>query len=188
MPSTPLPHVTLHGVFLSVLGLGVLLTGESGVGKSELALDLISRGHQLVADDAVDFSRAAPGVLLGEAAPLLTGFMEARGLGVLDIARTHGADAVKARERLDLVILLDATYKPVFSGEERLRGRRSTREIAGESIPEISLARGLGHNLAPLVETACRDHWLRLGGYAADLVFEARQNLALAHPPVAHSA
>ena len=105
--------------------------------------------------------------------------MEARGLGVLDIARTHGPHAVKPRERLDLVIRLDATERPVFSGEDRLRGRRGQKEILGVAVPEISLARGLGHNLAPLVETACRDHWLRLGGYAADEAFEQRQQAAI---------
>lgn len=173
------PHTTLHGVFLSVLGLGVLLQGVSGVGKSELALDLVARGHPLVADDAVELRRLAEGVLVGESTPLLYGFMEARGLGVLDIARTHGAAAVKPRERLDLVIRLDATERPVFSGEDRLRGRRSHKDILGVAVPEISLARGLGHNLAPLVETACRDHWLRLAGYAADEAFEQRQQAAI---------
>lgn len=172
--------VTLHGVFLSILGLGVLLQGVSGVGKSELALDLIARGHCLVADDAVELTRRAADTLVGASNPLLFGFMEARGLGVLDVARTHGPQAVKAAERLDLVIRLDAAERPVFSGEERLRGKRLERHILGVRVPEISVARGLGHNLAPLVETACRDHWLRLSGYAADLAFESRQQQAIA--------
>jgi len=176
------PATTLHGVFLSVLGLGVLLTGPSGVGKSELALDLVSRGHQLVADDAVDFRRVADGVLVGSSSPLLAGFMEARGLGVLDIGRCHGPQAVKARERLDLIIRLDDAPRPWFSGEERLRGRRSLRRLLDVEIPEIFLARGLGHNLAPMVETACRDHWLRLTGYQAADAFEARQQLLILHP------
>ena len=173
------PQLTVHGVLLSVLGLGVLIQGVSGVGKSELALDLVARGHPLVADDAVELRRVAVGVLVGESTPLLYGFMEARGLGVLDIARTHGAQAVKRRERLDLVIRLDPSERPVFSGEDRLRGRRLTQEILGVSVPEFSLARGLGHNLAPMVETACRDHWLRLTGYAADVEFETRQQAAI---------
>lgn len=176
------PTTTLHGVFLSVLGLGVLLTGTSGVGKSELALDLIARGHPLVADDAVDFRRIAEGVLVGTSSPLLAGFMEARGLGVLDIARCHGPQAVQARERLDLIIRLDDTPRPQFSGEERLRGRRSLRPLLAMRIPEIFLARGLGHNLAPMVETACRDHWLRLTGYHAADAFEARQQLLILDP------
>lgn len=177
--ATPSAATTLHGVFLSVLGLGVLLQGVSGVGKSELALDLIARGHALVADDAVDVQRLAVDVLVGRANPLLRGFMEARGLGVLDIARSHGAQAIRAEERLDLIVRLDAADRPVFSGEERLRGRRVARTVLEVAVPEISVARGLGHNLAPLVETACRDHWLRLTGYHADTVFEARQQAAI---------
>lgn len=173
------PTTTLHGVFLSVYGLGVLLTGPSGVGKSELALDLITRGHALVADDAVDFRRLAAGTLAGSCSPLLAGYMEARGLGVLDIARCHGPRAVKAQERLDLIIRLDDTPRPRFSGEERLQGRRSLRRLLDTAVPEILLARGLGHNLAPMVETACRDHWLRLAGYHAADAFEARQQLLI---------
>ena len=173
------PHLTVHGVFLSVLGLGVLLQGPSGVGKSELALDLVARGHPLVADDAVELRRLAGTVLVGESTPLLYGFMEVRGLGVLDLVRTHGPQAVKPRERLDLVIHLDAAERPVFSGEDRLRGRRGSKDILGVAVPQISFARGLGHNLAPLVETACRDHWLRLTGYAADEAFEQRQQAAI---------
>ena len=177
-----MPATTLHGVFLSVYGLGVLLTGPSGVGKSELALDLITRGHALVADDAVDFRRLADGVLVGSCSPLLAGYMEARGLGVLDIARCHGARAVKARERLDLIVRLDDAPRPQFSGEERLRGRRAPRRLLDVEVPEILLARGLGHNLAPMVETACRDHWLRLTGTHAADAFEARQQLLILEP------
>lgn len=177
------PGITLHGVFLSVLGLGVLITGPSGVGKSELALDLISRGHALVADDAVELQRLATGLLVGSSSPLLAGFMEARGLGVLDIGRCHGPGAVKARERLDLIVHLDDSPRPGFSGEERLRGRRHLRHLLEVAVPEIFLARGLGHNLAPMVETACRDHWLRLTGYHAADAFEARQQLQILDPP-----
>lgn len=177
------PGTTLHGVFLSVLGLGVLIIGPSGVGKSELALDLISRGHPLVADDAVELHRLADGVLVGSSSPLLAGFMEARGLGVLDIGRCHGPQAVRDRERLDLIIRLDNAPRPRFSGEERLRGRRAQLRLLEVSVPEIFLARGLGHNLAPMVETACRDHWLRLTGYHAADAFEARQQLQILEPP-----
>lgn len=177
------PSTTLHGVFLSVLGLGVLIMGPSGVGKSELALDLISRGHPLVADDAVELHRLADGVLVGSSSPLLAGFMEARGLGVLDIGRCHGPQAVQDRERLDLIIRLDNSPRPRFSGEERLRGRRDQLRLLEVAVPEIFLARGLGHNLAPMVETACRDHWLRLTGYHAADAFEARQQLQILEPP-----
>lgn len=175
-----LPRTTRHGVFLSVHGLGVLVTGPSGVGKSELSLDLIARGHQLVADDAVSLFRAAPGLVVGECEPLLVGFMEARGLGVLNIAAMYGKAAVRSCERLDLVIRLEDGPRP-FSGEERLHGRRGLQEIAEVAVPFVVLARSLGHNLAPLVEAACRDHWLRQNGYAADQDFMAQQ-LALIAP------
>lgn len=176
------PTLTRHGVFMSVFGLGVMLSGASGVGKSELALDLISRGHALVADDAVDFQLWAPGVLVGSAAPLLYGFMEARGLGILDIARCFGSQALCLRQRLDLVLQLDDVPPSSVHGEERLHGRRSSAKVLGVEVAQIELARGLGHYLAPLVETACRDHWLRLNGYAADAAFVARQLAAIGSP------
>ena len=175
------PQTTLHGVFLSACGLGVLLTGHSGVGKSELALDLITRGHALVADDAVLFTQIASGVVVGTADPLLIGFMEARGLGLVDIGRSFGAQAIRVRERLDLIIRLDDAPLIRLTGEERLHGRRAEVQVLGTAIPQIDLTRGLGHNLAPLVETALRDHWLRASGYAADERFIARQLAAIAH-------
>jgi HPr kinase/phosphorylase len=173
-------QTTLHGVFLSACGLGVLLTGHSGVGKSELALDLITRGHALVADDAVLFTRISPEVVVGTADPLLSGFMEARGLGLVDIGRSFGAQAIRAQERLDLIIRLDDAPLTRLTGEERLHGRRTEMQVLGTVVPQIELTRGLGHNLAPLVETALRDHWLRASGYAADERFIARQLAVIA--------
>lgn len=164
---------TLHGVFLEVFGEGVLITGRSGLGKSELALELLARGHRLVADDAVEFTRHGDG-LKGHCPPLLEGFLEARSLGVLNIRRLFGPKALRKSARLDLVIELDAPVAPL-SGMERLSGHRGKREIFGIAVAEISIPIRLGHNLAVLVEAACRDLKLRRQGYRADEDFSRRQ-------------
>ena len=171
--SAPRDSVTLHGVFLEVFGEGVLITGRSGLGKSELALERLARGHRLVADDAVEFQQHGKG-LKGHCPPLLEGFLEARSLGVLNIRRLFGPKSLRKSARLDLVIELDAAVAPV-SGMERLSGHRASREILGIRVDEISIPIRLGHNLAVLVEAACRDLKLRRQGYRADEDFSRRQ-------------
>lgn len=166
MPSSA-PQTTLHGVFVRVLGVGVLLTGASGVGKSELALELITRGHQLVGDDAVDFILHRQR-LIGRAPRLLRGFIEARSLGILNIRRLYGAQSIAGRCELALILRLEAPRVVWDSGFERLSGRRSRHTVLGVSVPEISIPIRLGHNLAVLVEAACRDLHLRQQGYRAD--------------------
>ena len=173
LPREPRDAVTLHGVFLEVFGEGVLITGRSGLGKSELALELLARGHHLVADDAVEFERRGD-TLEGRCPPLLEGFLEARSLGVLNIRRLYGPRALRKSAALDLVIELDAPTAPV-SGMERLSGHRGRREILGIGVAEISIPIRLGHNLAVLVEAACRDLKLRRQGYRADEDFSRRQ-------------
>ena len=177
--ATPSGTITLHGVFMRVYGLGVLLTGASGVGKSELALELLNRGHRLVADDAADFELSAAGRILGRCPPLLKGFLEARSLGILNVRRMYGARAIAAPTPLDLVITLDAPGPSPDVGLERLTGRRSERELLGKRIPEISIPIRLGHNLAVLVEAACRDLKLRRRGYRADEDLTHRQLAAI---------
>jgi len=152
----------------------VLVAGDAGAGKSALALELISRGHALVADDAPELIRPAPGVLIGRCPPVLLGYLATRGLGVLDVRAMHGASAVRAEQRLDLVVRLAAKAPSRGVG-----GARSTRRLLGEAIPVISLTPGSGDNLAVRVEAACRDHWLRLGGVAADAAFARRQRKAI---------
>ena len=164
----------LHGVFMRVHGSGVLLSGASGVGKSELALELLARGHALVADDAVEF-RLRHGTLIGHAPRLLRGFLEARSLGILNIRRLYGPRSIAGRCRLDLVLRLDAARGTPDSGLERLSGRRGHVSILGVEIAEITIPIRLGHNLAVLVETACRDLQLRSGGYRADDDLSTRQ-------------
>ncbi|HET7797291.1 MAG TPA: hypothetical protein VFK72_05380 [Nevskia sp.] len=188
-------RLTAHGVFVEVEGLGVWLSGASGAGKSELGLELVSRGHRLVADDAIEFRIDAgnPAYLIGRCPPLLDGFIEVRGLGILNLRRLYGDASVLGEHRLDLAIALDARTEP--SADERLTGRRSTVNVLGIAVPEISLPRRVGHNLAVLVEAACRDHRHRAAGYNAcdDLVARQAQHLiaqaaAAANPAPAASA
>lgn len=188
-------RLTAHGVFVEVEGLGVWLSGASGAGKSELGLELVSRGHRLVADDAIEFRIDAgnPALLIGRCPPLLDGFIEVRGLGILNLRRLYGDVSVLGEHRLDLAIALDARTEP--SADERLTGRRSTVDVLGIAVPEISLPRRVGHNLAVLVEAACRDHRHRAAGYNAcdDLVARQAQHLiaqsaAAANPAPAASA
>jgi serine kinase of HPr protein (carbohydrate metabolism regulator) len=148
-----------------VEGLGVLLRGASGIGKSELALELLSRGHKLIADDIVEW-RCAEARVSGACPPLLDGFIEVRGLGILNVRTLYGETAVVASAPLDLVI--DLGVRAEATAEQRLHGRRGSYNLLGVAVPEISLPRGVGHNLAVLVEAACRDHRLRLSGYCAD--------------------
>lgn len=172
--ATSRESITLHGVFVRVHGVGVLLSGASSVGKSELALELLTRGHQLVADDAVDFSLRR-NLVIGRAPRLLRGFMEARSLGVLNIRRLYGPQALASHAQLDLVIRLEAPRTERDSGLERLSGRRNECVVLGMTLPEITIAIRLGHNLAALVEAACLDLQLRQQGYRADDDLSARQ-------------
>ncbi|MES0872592.1 hypothetical protein [Sinimarinibacterium thermocellulolyticum] len=169
---------TLHGVLMRVHGIGVLLVGASGVGKSELALELLSRGHRLVADDAAEFT-VERGVLRGRCPRLLQGFIEARSLGILNVRRLYGARSVLGASRLDLIIALDTPASPSETGLERLSGRRSMRSVLGVEVPTVSIPVRLGHNLAVLVEAACRDERLRRKGYRADVDLTRRQMLEI---------
>lgn len=170
--------MTRHGVFMELYGLGVLLSGPSGVGKSELALELLTRGHRLVADDAIDFDLDAYGRLIGHCPPLLNGFLEARSLGILNIREMFGANSLVASHPIDLVVRLEPRHETPEAAE-RLEGKRSTVRLLDKDLPEISIPIRLGHNLAVLVEAACRDHKLRQTGYRADEDFSARQLRAI---------
>lgn len=177
MPARP---TTLHGVFVEIFGLGVLLAGKSGVGKSELALEMLARGHRLIADDAAEFQLAHDGRVVGRCPPLLYGFLEVRGLGVLHVGRMFGEPALRASKALDLILRLDAGE----GGEiDRLRGRRVQTEVCGRSVPEILLPIRVGQSLATLVEAACRDQTLKRDGYDAAEDFIARQAQYMTRKP-----
>lgn len=169
------PRQTIHGVFLEVLSTGLLLTGKPGVGKSELALELINRGHRLVADDVPSFALLGPNDLNGSCPPILQDFLEVRGLGILDIRAMFGQAAIKRRKQLGLIIRLVRPDGDSPPAPNRLTGTRTTRRMLDVDIPEITLPVTAGHNLSVLVEAACRDHLLRLQGYNSDEQFAARQ-------------
>jgi len=154
----------MHGVFLDVLGMGVLITGESGVGKSELGLELISRGSGLVADDVVELYRIAPETLEGRCPPLLKDFLEVRGLGVLDIRTIFGETSVRPRMNLKLIVHLE---KPAGSDGvrlERLPLAASSQNVLGVDVRKVSVPVAAGRNLAVLVEAAVRNYVLQLRG------------------------
>jgi len=170
--------LTLHGVFMKVYELGVFIAGESGIGKSELALELISRGHKLIADDAPTFSRRAPGTIEGLCPQLLQGYLEVRGLGILDIRRMFGDTVVVGSSNLDLIISLIRHDNQDVAEIDRLSGGKSNRTILEIKIPEISLPVATGRNLAVLVEAASRNHILTRGGYnSAESFIENQRKL-----------
>ncbi len=171
------PTTTVHGVFMDVLGLGVLITGESGLGKSELALELISRGHGLVADDAVELSRTAPNMIEGHCPPLLQNLLEVRGLGLLDIRTIFGETSVRRKMRLKLIVhLIRATAQDKF---ERLPLQDMTQDMLGLPVRRVMLQVAAGRNLAVLVEAAVRNTILKLRGIDTLGEFMERQAAAI---------
>lgn len=170
------PKTLMHGVFLDVLGVGVLITGESGLGKSELALELISRGHGLVADDAVELSRIAPSIIEGHCPPLLQNLLEVRGLGLLDIRTIFGETSVRRKMKLSLMVHLIRSTPENF---ERLPVQDQTEDVLGVPIRRVMLQVAAGRNLAVLVEAAVRNTILSLRGIDTMSEFIERQALAI---------
>jgi len=172
------PTTTVHGVFMDVLGLGVLITGESGLGKSELALELISRGHGLVADDAVELSRTAPHAIEGHCPELLRNMLEVRGLGLLNIRTIFGETSIRRKMKLKLIVhLVRATAQDKF---ERLPLQDMTQDMLGCPIRKVMLQVAAGRNLAVLVEAAVRNTILKLRGIDTLAEFMALQSAAIA--------
>src|SRR5258706_6139518 len=168
---------TLHGVFLDVLEIGVMITGDSSIGKSELALELVSRGHGLVADDVVELQQIGPETIQGRCPQMLRDFLEVRGLGVLNIRSIFGETAVRPRKALRLMVHLEA---PEDGRErDRLNTTAGTQNILGVEIPAVTLAVAPGRNLAVLVEAAVRNHILLTRGIDSTREFIARQEAAM---------
>ena len=167
--------VTRHGVLLDVLGVGVLITGESGVGKSELALELISRGSGLVADDVVELYHISPRTLEGRSPKLLMDFLEVRGLGMLNIRTIFGETAVRRRKNLKLMVQLEKPVGGKIPGIERLPLNASVERILDVDIRKVQLPVAAGRNLAVLVEAAVRNYVLQLRGIDSTQDFIQRQ-------------
>ena len=172
-------RATEHGVFMEVLGVGVLLTGGPAVGKSELALELIARGHRLIADDAPEFARVAPDVVTGSSPPLLRDFLEVRGLGILDIRAMFGDSAIKQQERLQLIVHLQRMSEGELKKIDRLQGSYAKQELLGITINRVTLPVAPGREMAVLVETAVRQYILLDRGYDAAEAFIGRQQKAI---------
>ena len=159
------PRELRHGVLVDAYGLGVLIEGESGIGKSECALDLIGRGHRLVADDMIEVRRVGQEQLLGSAPELLREHMEIRGLGIINIRDVFGVAALSGPKQIGLTIRFERWQQA--REVERLGIDASTIEILGVRVPHVLLPVSPGRNLATLVETALRVHLLRTRGYNA---------------------
>ena len=167
---------TMHGVFLDVLGMGVMLTGDSGVGKSELALELISRGSGLIADDVIELYRIAPEMIEGRCPPLLRDFLEVRGLGVLNIRAIFGESVLRPRKSLKLIVHLEKPAGSEAPPVERLPLKPGVQDIIGVNITKVTIPVAAGRNLAVLVEAAVRNRVLQLRGIDSTHDFIERQS------------
>jgi len=171
-------RTTRHGVFMDILGIGVLLTGESGLGKSELGLELISRGHGLVADDAVDLYRVSQTALEGRCPELLMNLLEVRGIGLLDIKAIFGETAVRRKMRLKLIVHL-VRKETMDRDFERLPYEPLSEDILEVPVRKTVIAVDAGRNLAVLVEAAVRNTILQLRGIDTYAEFIERHHRAM---------
>lgn len=167
--------VSAHGVFMEVQGFGVLIKGNPAIGKSELALELISRGHRLVADDIVDFFRISPERIEGRCPALLQDFLEVRGLGVLNIRALFGDSSVKPTKPLDLIIQLELAQELKPQALDRLNIKAQQETVLGVRVPKVCIPVAAGRNIAVLVEVAVRNHMLLLRGINSTKQFMERQ-------------
>ncbi|MDI3508367.1 MAG: HPr kinase/phosphorylase [Clostridiales bacterium] len=166
------PQITRHGVLVDVYGVGILLMGDSGIGKSETALELVKRGHRLVADDAVEIRRVTDNRLIGEAPDLIKHFMEVRGIGIIDIRAMYGAGAVISTKSIDLVIALEIwDNNKVY---DRLGLVEESMDILDVTLPKITIPVRPGRNLAIIVEVAAMNFRLKNSGYHAAQVLNQR--------------
>ena len=168
------PRATLHGVLVDVYGMGVLITGESGVGKSEAALELVRRGHQLVADDVVDVCRITENRLIGESPEIVRHFMEIRGIGIIDIKAMYGISAVLTNKTIDLVIHLEAWKEK--KAYDRLGLSEDFTTIMDVRVPQLVLPVRPGRNVAVVIEVAARNYSLKQMGYSAAQELDRRLN------------
>ncbi|MDR0247475.1 MAG: HPr(Ser) kinase/phosphatase [Burkholderiales bacterium] len=172
-------YITIHGVFLDVLEMGVLITGASAIGKSELALELITRGNGLVADDVVELHRISPDTIEGCCPPLLRDFLEVRGIGVLNIRKMFGETAVRPHKLLRLIVHLEDHNHEAFASLDRLGVEASHQDILDVPIRKVIIPVAAGRNLAVLVEAAVRNFVLNQRGIDSTRDFIERHNQTL---------
>ena len=163
------PRTREHGVFVDCFEIGVLLLGKSGIGKSETALELVMRGHRLVADDVVEFDYRPPGMVFGEPAALLKHHIEVRGLGILNIKDLYGVTAVRDRKRLDLIVRLELWREDVEY--DRIGVEDSHAEVLGVPVREVVLPVRPGRNMSSIIEIAARNELLRREGHHSARAF-----------------
>ncbi len=159
------PRITRHGVLVEVYGEGILLLGESGVGKSETAIELVKRGHRLIADDAVEIRRVSDKSLVGTAPDNIRHFIELRGIGIINASRIFGAGAVKLTEKIDLIINIEQW--DVNKAYDRMGLERQTTDILGLEIPSLTIPVKPGRNLAVIIEVAAMNNRQKKLGYNA---------------------
>ena len=166
------PCTTVHGVLVDIYGIGVLITGESGIGKSETAIELIKRGHRLVADDAVEIKEAAENVLIGTAPEIIRHFLEVRGLGVIDVRTIFGAGSIRDNIKIEMVVEL-VEWENYKEGD-RLGLEEETIKILNSHIPKKTIPIRPGRNIAVILEVAAMDFRLKALGYNSALEFSRR--------------
>ena len=166
------PRITRHGVLVEVYGEGILILGDSGVGKSETAIELVKRGHRLIADDAVEIKRVSAKTLVGSAPEIIRHYIELRGIGIVDVRRIFGMGAVKNTERIDLIINLE----PWVQGKayDRFGLENETIEILGINVPSITIPVRPGRNLAIILEIAAMNNRQKKMGYNTAVEFNKK--------------
>ena len=159
------PHVTLHGVLVDVYGIGVLIKGESSIGKSETALELIQKGHRLVADDAVEITKLDDSRLVGQAPEILRHFMEIRGIGIIDVRNLYGVGAIKNQKMIDLIVELESWNQNKYY--DRLGLDREYEEILGKKVEKLVVPVKPGRNTSMIIEVAAMNFRQKGMGYDA---------------------
>ncbi|MBI3754822.1 MAG: HPr(Ser) kinase/phosphatase [Deltaproteobacteria bacterium] len=171
------PTATMHGVFVDVLGVGVLILGKSGIGKSECALDLVTKGYRLIADDAVIIKRMSPTILFGIASDIIKYHMEVRGLGIVNVKDLFGITAIREKKQMDIVVEL----VPWDPDEEydRLGFEEGRYEIFGVSLPFLRIPVSPGRSVATIVEVAARNQLLKIMGHHSAIEFKKKLELTI---------
>jgi len=172
------PSTTIHGVLVDVYGIGILISGTSGIGKSETALELVKRGHRLIADDAVEIRQTADHVLVGNAPELIRHLLEIRGVGIINMMTLFGAGAIRNVKKISLVIKLETWQQD--KQYDRLGLDEETTRIIATDIPLVTIPVRPGRNLAVIVEVAAMNYRLKRMGYNAALQFTNKLTETLA--------